>query len=72
MQTALARVGTDDEPLPGKTSFYYLSNLILALLCAITLAVMTVLTVKVTKLVWHQDRVVPFMLFFLNLSLFGM
>jgi len=41
-----------DEPLPGKASFFYLSNLILALLCAITFAIMTVLTFKVSKLVW--------------------
>lgn len=57
--------------MPGKASFYYLSNVILALLCAVTLVMMVVLTVKVTKLVWLQDKVVPFMLIFLNLSLVG-
>ena len=57
--------------MPGKASFYYLSNVILALLCAITLVMMVALTVKVTKLVWLQDKVVPFMLIFLNLSLVG-
>ena len=61
----------NDEPLPGKNSFYYLSNLLLAMLCAITLAVMCVVTFKVTNMVWDQDKVVPFMLIFLNLSLIG-
>ena len=61
----------DDEPIPGKTSFYYLSNVFLAILCSITLVMMIMLTIKVTKLVWLQDKVVPFMLIFLNLSLVG-
>ena len=71
-RSAGAVVGeSTDEPVPGKASFYYLSNVILALLCAVTLVMMVALTVKVTKLVWLQDKVVPFMLIFLNLSLVG-
>lgn len=71
LDAVMSEEALGDEPLPPKTSFYYLSNLFLALLCALTFAVMIVLTVRVSKKVWDQDRVVPFMLIFLDLSLVG-
>ena len=61
----------EQEPPPPKSSFYYLSNLFLVLLCAFTFVGVMVITYKATKLVWHSDKVIPFMLFFLNLSLLG-
>ena len=73
--TASDRFGSsssnDQDPPPPKSSFYYLSNLFMATLCAITFVGVMVITYRATKLVWHSDKVIPFMLFFLNLSLLG-
>ena len=61
----------EKDSLPPKTSFYYLSNLILALLCSFTMCGLLYITVKATRIVWHHDKVIPMMLVFLNLSLLG-
>ena len=49
-----------------------MSNLFLAILCALTSLIMTVIITKATRLVWHSgEKVIPAMLVSLNLSLLG-
>ena len=61
----------DEEALPPKSSFYYLSNLFLALICAFTAIGVTIIAYKVIKLGWRTDKVIPVMLAFLDMSLLG-
>jgi hypothetical protein len=56
---------------PAKISFYYLSNIFLAVLCAITFLLMLFATIKASRLVWPQEKLIPFMLLFLCLSIMG-
>lgn len=60
-----------DSNQESKLSFYYISNIILAVLCSVTAVIVTCITVKVTKIVRDSDRLIPAMLIFLDLSLLG-
>ena len=66
-----AQMEGDTDDLPPKSSFYYLSNLFLALICALTAIGVAFLTYKVVKMGWRADKVIPVMLVFLDLSLLG-
>jgi len=59
-----------EEETP-KWSFYFISNTFLALLCLVTLAGMVKVTHKAKQLVWPHEKMIPFMLVFLCLSLLG-
>ena len=56
---------------PPPLSFYFISNILLVFLCGITFVLVVIATVKTTKLVWPQDKIIPFMLALLSLSLLG-
>ena len=60
-----------DADEESKLSFYYISNIILAVLCSVTALAVTWITVKVTRIVRDSDRLIPAMLIFLDLSLLG-
>jgi hypothetical protein len=60
---------TDDETT--KLGFYFISNTFLSLLCLVTLAGMIIVTHKAKQLVWPHEKIIPFMLIFLCLSLLG-
>lgn len=64
-------VQTQANSSPTRMSFYFLSNIFLAILCAITFLLMVVATVKASKLVGPQEKLIPFMLVFLCLSIMG-
>ena len=56
---------------PDRWGVDYVCNLFLTILCAVTLILFVIATVKATKLVWPQEKMIPTMLVFLCLSLFG-
>ena len=48
--------------LDNDEKFGYFANLVVALICAITLIALFLLTAKVTKMVWKSDKIIPVML----------
>lgn len=56
---------------PPKVGFYYISNIVLAVISLATAIVVGIIMVKTMSIVRHSDLVIPAMLVFLNLSLLG-
>ena len=59
----------NDDTVPPKWSFYYMVNLFLTLLCAVTTVVMIYVTVLTRRKTDDQELVIPAMLVFLILAL---
>ena len=59
----------NDDTIPPKWSFYYMVNLFLTLLCAVTTVVMIYVTVLIRRKTDDQELVIPAMLVFLILAL---
>ena len=60
-----------EDAVPSRFSFYYISNVFLCALSALTFAGVIFALHKTVKLVWPKEKVIPVMLLFLSLSLLG-
>lgn len=62
---------TPTQTEPSRWSFYYISNVFLCALSAVTCIGVMYAAYKTAKLVWPKEKVIPVMLVFLSLSLLG-